>query len=162
MTLRLMENEPPNSAADLGRSGRLARALQAHHQDDDRRDGIEVEVGHGAAQHLDQVIVDDLDDHLARRDRADDVCADCLGADGVDEFAHDGQRHVGFEERGANFTQGRVDVGLGERTASPKLVEYVAQTFAQTFEHLTPHPPKRKSRRCANLRGSAELPTGEP
>jgi hypothetical protein len=73
--------------ADLGGGGGLARALQADHQDDDRWDGIEVEVGDTAAQHLDQVIVHDLDHHLARRDRADDVGADRLGPHIVDELA---------------------------------------------------------------------------
>ena len=149
--------------ADLGRRGGLARALQAHHQDDDRRDGVEVEVGDGAAQHLDQVIVDDLDDHLARRDRADDVGADRLGPHPVDELADDRQGHVGFEQGGADLAQGRIDIGLGERTAPAKLVEDVTQTFAQTLEHparLTLRSPKHVSRRCANLRGSAELPDG--
>ena len=155
MTLRLTEKLPPNlgrhalralaqAIADLGGGRGLARALQAHHQDDDRRDGVEVEVGDGAAQHLDQVIVDDLDHHLARRDRADDVGADRLGPDLVDELADDGQGHVGFEQGGADLAQGRVDIGLGERTAPAQLVEYVAQTFAQTFEHRSQlRSPKR-------------------
>ena len=156
MTRRLIEKLPPNFGrhalralaqpiADLGARRRLARALQAHHQDDDRRDGVEVEVGHRAAQHLDQVVVDDLDHHLARRDRADDIGADRLGPHRIDELAHDGQRHVGFEQGGADLAQGRVDIGFGERTAPAKLVEYVAQTFAETLEHAASklRSPKR-------------------
>src|SRR6185295_6007569 len=143
----------------------LARALQAHHQDHDGRDGVEVEVGDGAAQHLDQVIVDDLDDHLARRDRADDVGADRLGADPVDELADDRQGHVGFEEGRADLAQGRVDIGLGERTAPAKLVEYVTQTFAQTLEHLARRPYVRPNTYRADARTFADQrssPTGEP
>ena len=119
----------------MARGRGLARALQADHQDHDRRDGVEVEVGDGAAQHLDQVIVDDLDDHLARRDRADDVGADRLGPHLVDELADDGQGDVGLEQGRAHLAQGGVDIGFGERTAPAQLVEYIAQTFAQTFEH---------------------------
>ncbi len=127
--------------ADLGAGRGLAGALEADHQDDDRRNGVEVEVGHRAAQHLDQVVVDDLDDHLARRDRADDIGADGLGTDRIDEVADDRQRHVGFEQGGANLAQGRVDVSFGERPAPPQLVEYVAQTFAQTFKHARSRTP---------------------
>ena len=56
---------------ELGGGGRLARALEADHHDHGRRIDVEVELGGLGAERLDQGVVDDLDDHLARRDRAD-------------------------------------------------------------------------------------------
>jgi hypothetical protein len=112
----------------------------------------------------DQVIVDDLDHHLARRDRADHIGADRLGTYRIDELAHDGQRHVGLEQGGPDLAQGRVDVGLGERTAPAKLVEDVAQTFAETLEHavhnsVRPNENRADARTFADQRSS---PKGEP
>ena len=135
--------------------------MQADHQDHDRRDGREVEVGDRAAQHFDQVIVHDLDHHLAGRHRADDVGADRLGPHLVDELADHRERDVGLEQRRAHLAQRRVDIGLGERTAPAKLVEYVAQPFAQTFEHeqLRPKRYRADARTLADRRSS---PKGEP
>ena len=84
-----------------------------------------------------------------------------LGRTRIDEVADDGQGHVGFEQGGANFAQGRVDIGLGERTTPPQLVEYVAQTFAQTFEHarsaknsIRPNDNRADARTFADQRSS--------
>ena len=123
------------------------------------------------------MIVDDLDDHLARRDRADDVGADCLGTDRIDEITDDRQRHVGLEQGGADLAQGRVDIGLGERTTPPQLVEYVAQTFTEAFEHpsfnsarklakkpVRPNENRADARTFADQRNSPSQATkaGEP
>jgi hypothetical protein len=110
------------------------------------------------------VIVDDLDDHLARRDRANDIGADRLGAYRIDELADDGQGYVGFEQGSADLAQGRVDIGFGERTAPAKLVENVAQTFAETLEHafhnsVCPNENRADARTFADQRSS---PKGEP
>ncbi len=113
----------------------------------------------------DQVVVDDLDDHLARRDRADDVGADRLGAHRIDELADDGQGYVGFEQGGADLTQGRVDIGLGERTAPTKLVEYVTRRLLRpsniSLVDLTvrPNTYRADARTFADQRSS---PKGEP
>ena len=147
---------------DLGRGGGLAGALQADHQDDDRRDGPEIEIGDGAAQHLDQVVVDDLDDHLARRDRADDVGADRLRPDLVDELADDRQGDVGFEQGGPHLAQGRVDIGLGQRTTPPKLVENIAQTLAKTLEHRAPVRSKTYRADARTFADQRSSPKGEP
>src|SRR5262249_24094092 len=85
-----------------------------------------------------------------------DVGADRLGTDLVDELTDDGERHVGFEQRGPHFAQGFVDVSLGKRTAPPELVEYVTQTFAQTFEHRRSSTPLHSKTYRADARTFAD------
>jgi len=123
--------------ADLGRGRGLARALQADHQDRRRR-RAQRQRRIFRAQRFNQHVVDDLDDLLTGRDRADDVFADGAGADLGDEFGDDAERDVGFDQRGADFGQRRIDVALAERAAPAKLVEYAAEAGCQTVEHQFP------------------------
>ena len=60
----------------------------------------------------DQLVVHDLDDHLARRDRLDHRDADRLLLHLLDEGAHHVERDVGLEQRAAHLAQRGVDVGL--------------------------------------------------
>ena len=120
---------------DLGSGRRLAGALEADHHDRDRRRGIERDRVDGLAQRLDQHIVDDLDDHLAGRDRLDDVGADGPAAHLVDEALDHVERHVGLEQRAPNLAQGDVHVLLGERAALGQSIEDAGEFVAETFEH---------------------------
>ena len=61
--------------------------------------------------------MDDLDDKLAGRDRADDIGADRARAHPVDEIRDDRQRDIGLDQRGADILQRLLDIGLAERTA---------------------------------------------
>ena len=80
-----------------------------------------------AAQHLDQFVVDDLDDLLARRDRAQHRLADGPLGYRIDEAARDRQGDVGFEQRDAHLAHGVTNVLLVERTTPTQLVEYAAE-----------------------------------
>ena len=92
------------------------------------------------AERLDQGVVDDLDDHLPRRDRAQHFLADRLLGDLVDEIARDRQRDVGLEQGDAHFAHRRAHVGLAERAAPAKPVEYAAEPIAQTCRTFkSPH-----------------------
>ena len=55
--------------------------------------------------------MDDLDDLLARRHRAGDLGADGALAHLLDEGLDHFERHVGLEQRAADFAQRRIDVG---------------------------------------------------
>ena len=117
------------------------------------------------------MVVDDLDHHLARGDRAQHLLADRLVADAGDEILDYRQGDVGLEQGDAHLAQGRVDVGFRERAAPGQLIEDRAEAFLQTVEHhssvgLTQPVrrrgrPKDGARQCAKLadwRGSPELP----
>jgi hypothetical protein len=116
---------------NLGRRGRLARALQADHHDRHRRGCIEVDRLAARAQGVDQLVVHDLYHHLARRHRFDHFDADRLALHLVDEGAHHIECDVGFEKRPVHFAQRRIDVGLGQRTAPRQAVEDAAKPFGQ-------------------------------
>ncbi len=93
-------------------------------------DGQARPFGVGGTQHLDQGIVDDLDDHLARRDGSQDVLADGLFLDAVDEVLDHGQGDVGLQQGDADFAQRCLDVGFLQGAASFQAVENAGQAFA--------------------------------
>ena len=115
---------------DLGRSGGLARALQAHHQKSDRRGGIEVDGNGIGPQDLHQLVIDDLDHLLARCHRAGDLGAHSAFADLLDKGAHHFKRNVGLDQRPADFTHGGVDIGSVQRAASTQTLENLAKPVA--------------------------------
>ncbi len=83
----------------------------------DRRGRVEVDRLRVRAEHLDQLVVDDLDDHLARRHRLDDRDADGVLLHLVGEGAHHVERDVGLEQRAPHLAQRRIDVGFRQRAA---------------------------------------------
>ena len=87
------------------------------------------------AQRLDQLVVDDLHDHLAGRDRLDHLDADGALLDLVGEAARHVERDVGLEQRAAHLAQRRIDVGFRQRAAPRQPVENAVQLFRQTVEH---------------------------
>ena len=147
--------------AELGSGRGLARALKPNHHDHHRRRGVEVQpLGRRPAQRFHQRVVDDLDDLLPRRDRAQHIGADRLFGHPVDKPAHHRQRHVGLEQRDANLAHRLAHVLLAQGATAPQLVEHATETIGQVVEHLpAPHgalrprptaprkEPKRKTRK---------------
>ena len=88
---------------DLGGRRRFAGALQADHQDADRRGGCRSIGAAVGAEHRDELVVDDLDDHLAGRHRAQHLGADGLGFDLLGEILDDIERDVGLEQGATNL-----------------------------------------------------------
>ena len=88
------------------------------------------------AQHLHELVVDDLDDLLAGRDRTDHLGPDGARPHLVGEGAHDLERHVGLEQRAADLAQRRVDVLLGQRAAARETVEDGGEFVGKAFEHV--------------------------
>ena len=78
--------------------------------------------------------MDDLDHHLAGRDRLDDGGADRLLADAVGKTSDNVKRDVGFQQRAAHFAHRGVDVGLRQRTAARQPIEYPTKLFRQIVE----------------------------
>jgi hypothetical protein len=105
--------------------------LQADHHDGDRRRGVEIDALAVGAQRGDELVVHDLDDHLAGRHRLHHLDADGLLFDVVGEGARHVERDVGLEQRAADFTQRRIDVGFAERAAASEAVENAAKFFRQ-------------------------------
>jgi hypothetical protein len=118
------------TAGELGRRGGFARALQAHHHDRDRRRGVEIDRLR-FVEGRDQLVMHDLDDELARRDRLDEFGTDRLCLDLLGEGARHIERDVGFEQRPANFAQRVLDIGLAQRATPRQAVENAVQAIGQ-------------------------------
>ena len=80
-------------------------------------------------QDPDQLIMDDLDDLLARRDRFRDGLTGCLGLNRFDEIAGNGQADIGFQQRDTHLAQGGFDVILGQGALLGQPVEDAPQAF---------------------------------
>src|SRR5436190_9769692 len=79
--------------------------------------------------------MDDLDDHLPRRDGAQDFLADRFLGHLVDEIAGDGERNVSLEQRDSHLAHCRAHVALTECATPAKPVEYAAEPIAQRVKH---------------------------
>src|SRR6185295_3778344 len=101
------------------------------------------------AERFNERVMNDLDDLLAGRDRANDRLADRALAHLLDEVLDHGKSDIGIDERCADFGERGVDIGFRQRAASPEPVEYIAQTFLQVVEHAN---LKRRSPQGAHLR----------
>ncbi len=120
---------------DLGGRGGLAGTLQTDHQDRYRWCCLQVEWYGVLAQHLDDGVIDDLDDHLAGLDRLDDFLADRTLFHLLDEVAHNLKCHVCFDQRAAHLSHGDIDVGLGQGTPAGQLVKDATQAVLKCFKH---------------------------
>ncbi len=112
---------------ELGRRGRLAGALQSRQQHDGRRLHGEIERRRGAAHQRGELAVDDADQRLPGRQRADHFRADRLVLDLADEILDDGQRHVGLEQREPDLPQRVLDIGVGEPCLAAQLLDDARQ-----------------------------------
>ena len=151
---------------DLGRGRRLAGALQADEHDRDRRRGMEIDRHRIGAQHGDELVVHDLDNHLPGGDRAQNLLADGLRLDLLGEVLDDVERHVGLDERAPHLAHGFADVALGERAAPRQLVEDARKAIRQRLKHAS-FPgaggraaacAKRKRTRGRNSPAGVDLP----
>ena len=133
---------------ELGGGGGFAGALQADHHDGDRGGRVEIDRLGVGAERRDQLVVDDLDHHLAGRDRLDDLDADGALLDLLAERARHIECHVGLEQRAPNLAQRRVDVLLRKRAAPRQTVEDAAKPFRETVEHRTQTPLRPRAHRA--------------
>ena len=92
-------------------------------------------IGCARAQRFDQLVVHDLHDHLAGRDRFDHLYADRALLDLVGEGAGNVERHVGLDECAPHLAQRRLHIGLRQRAAPGQPVEDAVETLGKTVEH---------------------------
>ena len=124
-------------AAELAGERRLTGALQTGQHDHRRRLLGQPDAAGLAAEDLDELLVDDLDDLLRRVQRLGDVRAARPLLDGADEGADDRQGDVGLEQRDADLARGGVDVGLGQPALAAQAGEDLVQAVGEGLEHST-------------------------
>ena len=100
------------TARELGRSGGLARTLQAGHQDHYRRLGGQIERAILFAHEARQLVAHHADQGLSGGQRTDHFLADSLAADLGNEITHHFQANVGFEQGDAHLAQRLFDILL--------------------------------------------------
>ena len=110
------EQRPPplllQAQGHLRGMGRLPGALQPDEHDHRRRRVGELQPGSRSAHQRHELVVNDLDDGLRRRQRREHAGADGLLLDPRDERLRDGQIDVGLQQRDAHLAHHVVDVGL--------------------------------------------------
>jgi hypothetical protein len=94
------------ASAAPGWTGRpRSGALETDQHDRDRRRYAEVQHGGLVAHRLDELQVNELQEVLLGGQAPEDFLPERLLADRVRELLHDGQRHVGLEERHPDFPE---------------------------------------------------------
>ena len=124
-----------DEARELRRRRRLARSLQTGQQNHRRRLRCEIERRARAAHQCGELAVNDPDQRLTRRQRADHLLALRLVADRRDEILDDRQRDVGFEKREAHFAERVGNVRVGEARFAAQRLDDARESFGQIVEH---------------------------
>ena len=119
----------------LAAGGGFTGALQASHENHRRWLGGELEAGGIAAQHLDQLVTDDLDDLLGRGESGKHFSANGFGADMFDELVDDVEVNVRFEHGGADLFERFLDVFFSERALPAEDFEGSLQFFCKVLKH---------------------------
>ena len=85
---------------------------------------------------VDQLLIDDVDDLLARIERAQHLLAERLLLDALDEFVGDVEIDVGFEQGGADLLQAILDVGFGDAALAAHVFHGIRDAADDAFEHV--------------------------
>ena len=117
-----------------GGSG-FAGTLEADDEEDAGRIVGEAEFGFVAAEDFDQLVVNDADDLLRRREGGEHFLPHGAGFDAFDELLDDLKIDVGFEQGDANFAQGRFHVFGGQATFAAHVFEDALQFVGEVVEH---------------------------
>ncbi len=128
--------------------------MQAGHEDD--RGGLrgKFEAGCVAAQELDELVADDLDDLLGGRKCRKHFASNGFHADVFDELVDDIEVDVGLEHGDANLFQSLIHVFFGERALPPKVFEGPLQFFCKVLKHRSDSSVSKRGG-AAELTGSA-------
>ena len=123
----------------------LARSLEAEQHDHGRRVLGQAYPPRLATQDGDELLVDDLDDLLGRVEGLRDLSPERPLLDRRHEAADHGQGDVGLEQRDADLTAGLVDVGLGQPSLAPQVLERGCEPVGESGEHGCDQPRRTGS-----------------
>src|SRR5699024_9095775 len=120
---------------ELAGQGGLARALEAGEHDHGGRGLGEVQVAGGAAEHLDKLVVDELDDLLGGVERLGDLFAQRSLTDPAGDLAPHRDGDVGVEQGTADLADRLVDVRLGEAAMAAQTLQRCCDAIGEVVEH---------------------------
>src|SRR5205823_3188607 len=96
---------------------------------------VEFERGILRAEQLDHFVVDDFDDLLPGLDALNDLLAEGLFLDALDEVAGDLEIHVGVQQGHSHLAQRVGDVGIRDFSQAAQVSENVLELAAERIEH---------------------------
>ena len=112
---------------ELGGMSGFTGTLQAAQHDDGRRLRGILQTRVLSAHQVDELFVDDFDDHLSGSQALHDVGADRALGDGVGKALGDLEVNVGFEQRETHLTHRFLDVGFCQLALAFELFKGVIQ-----------------------------------
>src|SRR5690606_19045450 len=122
-------------ATELAGERGLAGALEAREHDDRRRALREPDLAAGAAEDLDELLVDHLEDLLGGVERLGDLGGQGPLTDGGREGADGRDGDVGVQQGAPDLRDGGVDVGLGQPSLAAQGLERRGEAVGQGGEH---------------------------
>ncbi len=125
----------PQIERNLCSKSRLAGSLETDHHDADRRLSRKDKFLRFAAHHLDQFIVDDLDNLLPGRHRRENLLSHRLFLHRLHKIARNVKAHVRFEKGPANLAERIRYVFLGQGSLSTQIFQRRFQRFSQLRKH---------------------------
>ena len=118
----------------LSAVGGFTGALQTAHHHDCRRMIGGVEPGFCAAHEIRQLFVDNLDNHLGRRQTLHHLCADGTFRDGFGKVFGNLVVDVCFQQRQPHFPHGVLDVSFGQGAFASQSFKGGLQSFGKAFK----------------------------
>ena len=112
---------------ELAGEGGLAGTLEAGEHDDGGAGLGQADAAGLAAEDLDEFLVDDLHDLLARVQRPGNLGAEGTFADAAGELPHHGHGDVGVQQGTPDLADGGVNVRLGEAALATEILEGCCQ-----------------------------------
>ena len=114
--------------------GGLTGTLQAHHHHNGGTLGRGAQPGVGAAHERGQLLIDDLDDLLRRRQALQHIRAHALLGDGRHKVLDHLVADVRLQQSQPYLPHPLADVGLGQPSLAPQTLEYAVQFFTQSLK----------------------------
>src|SRR5215208_726069 len=122
-------------ASELCRRGRFPGTLEPDHHYNSRRNRAELEALTPLAEHGGELVVDDLDELLGRRDGLQGADAHRRLLHALQKLARELEVDVGLEEDAPHLAQPLLDVRFGENAAPAQAGERGLEFFAELVEH---------------------------
>ena len=114
----------------LGRHGGFTRTLQTHQHNHIRRGAAQVKLILAlATKHLNQLVVDNGEHLLRRREAAQHIRANGPGLDTLNELPHQLQADIRLQHRQPHLAHGLLDIGFGQLALPTKISKNTFQTF---------------------------------
>ena len=114
----------------------LTSTLEASHQNHGRGLRIDRNGASRTTEGVDQLFVNDLDDHLPRREARSDVFTHRSLTHSADEALDHTEVDVGFEQRKTDLSHRVVDIGLGELPSALQPSKNAVEARRQCVKHV--------------------------